>query len=258
MANLIKIKRSAVARKIPLTSDLDLGELAINTNDGKLYLKQDNGTPSIILLNGINYTYVTGNYTASIRESVFVNVTDGPIVLTLPASPVVGDFVSMVDYAGTISSTNTVTIDRNGSTIEGAASNIVLSYPKNEVQFLYTGTTWAIFSTPTYRGVTSSVYLSGPASADEGTIARVRIGDYSPSVTYTVTVSGGSYVRTADTIDWTLPSVGSDTEHYVSLIVSGVGSYSHYIEVLDVATVTDTGITITNFSVNTGNDGWSV
>ena len=51
MANSIKIKRSAVAAKVPLTTDIELGELAINTYDGKLYLKKDNGTASIVTVN---------------------------------------------------------------------------------------------------------------------------------------------------------------------------------------------------------------
>lgn len=36
----IKLKRSAVEGKVPLAEDLELGELAINTTDGKLYLKK--------------------------------------------------------------------------------------------------------------------------------------------------------------------------------------------------------------------------
>jgi hypothetical protein len=50
MANTIKIKRSAVAAKVPTTGDLALGELALNTYDGKLYTKKDNGTASIVEL----------------------------------------------------------------------------------------------------------------------------------------------------------------------------------------------------------------
>jgi len=42
MASRIKHKRSSVAGKIPLSTDLDSGELALNTNDGKVYLKKDN------------------------------------------------------------------------------------------------------------------------------------------------------------------------------------------------------------------------
>jgi len=48
MANTIKIKRSAVPSKVPATGDLDLGELALNTYDGKLYTKKDNGTATIV------------------------------------------------------------------------------------------------------------------------------------------------------------------------------------------------------------------
>jgi hypothetical protein len=52
MANLIKLKRSAVAGKAPTTSDLELGELALNTYDGKLYTKKDDGSASIVELSG--------------------------------------------------------------------------------------------------------------------------------------------------------------------------------------------------------------
>ena len=38
--NVVKFKRSAVADKIPATTDLALGELALNTNDGRIYLKK--------------------------------------------------------------------------------------------------------------------------------------------------------------------------------------------------------------------------
>ena len=43
MSTLIKLKRSAVAGRVPTTSNLELGELAINTADGKIYIKQDVG-----------------------------------------------------------------------------------------------------------------------------------------------------------------------------------------------------------------------
>ena len=48
MAQPIKIKSSAVQGKVPLVSDLIVGELAVNSRDGKLYMKMDNGTESII------------------------------------------------------------------------------------------------------------------------------------------------------------------------------------------------------------------
>jgi hypothetical protein len=48
MANTIRIRRSSVASAVPTTTQLALGELAINTNDGKLFLKRNNGTESIV------------------------------------------------------------------------------------------------------------------------------------------------------------------------------------------------------------------
>jgi len=62
MAQTIKLRRSATADATPTTSQLALGELAINTNDGKLFIKKNvSGTESIVEINevrpgAINFT----------------------------------------------------------------------------------------------------------------------------------------------------------------------------------------------------------
>ena len=49
----IKLRRSGVAGKIPTTAQLDLGEIALNTYDGRLYIKKDvGGTQSIVTFSG--------------------------------------------------------------------------------------------------------------------------------------------------------------------------------------------------------------
>ena len=48
MANTIRLKRSALAGKIPATTDLTLGEIAVNTTDGKLYIKKSDGGEFIV------------------------------------------------------------------------------------------------------------------------------------------------------------------------------------------------------------------
>ena len=49
MASTVKHIRSAVAGRAPTTSQLELGELGINTTDGKLFLKKSvSGTESIV------------------------------------------------------------------------------------------------------------------------------------------------------------------------------------------------------------------
>ena len=53
MASTIKHIRSAVAGRTPTTSQLELGELAINTNDGKVFIKKSvSGTESIVEIGG--------------------------------------------------------------------------------------------------------------------------------------------------------------------------------------------------------------
>jgi hypothetical protein len=50
MANTIKLRRSATPGKVPQVGDVQLGELALNTYDGKLYAKKDSGTASVVEL----------------------------------------------------------------------------------------------------------------------------------------------------------------------------------------------------------------
>lgn len=52
MAQTIKLKRSAVSGSAPDITDLELGEVAINTYDGKMYIKKDDGTESIVEISG--------------------------------------------------------------------------------------------------------------------------------------------------------------------------------------------------------------
>ena len=54
MANQIRLKRSAVSGKAPTTADLALGEIAINTTDGRVYIKRSvAGVESIEQVRGV-------------------------------------------------------------------------------------------------------------------------------------------------------------------------------------------------------------
>ena len=68
----------------------------------------------------------TGNYTAVAGQGVFANTTSGAWTLTLPASPSIGDEVSVVDYAGTFDSNN-LTVGRNSQKIQGAAADLTVA-----------------------------------------------------------------------------------------------------------------------------------
>ena len=47
MAQVIKLRRSSVAGNVPTTAQLGLGELAINTTDGKIYFEKNDGSATI-------------------------------------------------------------------------------------------------------------------------------------------------------------------------------------------------------------------
>ena len=50
MTSRVLNKRSAVPGKVPTTAQIDLGELAINTRDGKLFLKRNNGNGTFTIV----------------------------------------------------------------------------------------------------------------------------------------------------------------------------------------------------------------
>ena len=66
MANTVKIKRSAVPSKAPLVADLDLGELALNTYDGKLYTRKDNGVASVVEIGAGGVSNIDGGSASSV------------------------------------------------------------------------------------------------------------------------------------------------------------------------------------------------
>lgn len=53
MANTIILKRSATPSNVPTTGQLALGEIGINTYDGKLFIKKDDGTASVVQIGGV-------------------------------------------------------------------------------------------------------------------------------------------------------------------------------------------------------------
>ena len=61
MAQTIKLKRSGTSGATPTTSQLELGEVAINTYDGKVYIKKNvSGTESIVEVGGLSSVSLGG------------------------------------------------------------------------------------------------------------------------------------------------------------------------------------------------------
>ena len=48
MTQTVKLKRSSVTGNIPTTAQLELGEIAINTYDGKVFIKKNDGSEEVV------------------------------------------------------------------------------------------------------------------------------------------------------------------------------------------------------------------
>ena len=86
MAQTIKLKRSAVAGRIPSTSDLDLGEIGINTVDGKAYIKKSvSGVESVVQLGSAaaaaDAIMVEYQFTATNNQTSFSGGDDNSVQL---------------------------------------------------------------------------------------------------------------------------------------------------------------------------------
>jgi len=72
MAQTVKLKRSSVAKKVPTASDLELGELAMNTVDGKVYFEKNDGSPTVqTILTTDSQTTGSIELTAAVTASYF-------------------------------------------------------------------------------------------------------------------------------------------------------------------------------------------
>ena len=140
MAQLIKLKRTAVEGRKPTTSNLALGELAINTHDGKIYFEKDNGTPSIreIATEDSQHFYTTsydsryvnltgdetvsGNKTFSNNITIVGNLSVEGTTTTIDSTTLnIGDNTLELNYGGSQTSGGILVKDATGgSTVSGS------------------------------------------------------------------------------------------------------------------------------------------
>ena len=136
MATPIRIKRSAVAGKKPTEGQLQLGELAVNFYDGKIFLKQDTGGVGV----GTRIVEVGAGTTTFAGKTLFVteNGNDDNTGLDVNNSKatikaavalaVPGDTVKV--YPGTYTENNPINLADNVS-VEGTELRRCLVAPQN-------------------------------------------------------------------------------------------------------------------------------
>lgn len=107
----VRIKRSSVEGKRPSVSQLELGELAINFNDGKLFARKENvGIGSTVTLLNV--------WTENIGGGTYYNEGNVGINTSLPPSPLsVGGVYGLDTTITSVASTSPTTIETFLSTV---------------------------------------------------------------------------------------------------------------------------------------------
>ena len=140
MAQVVRLKRTSVEGRKPTTSNLELGELAINTFDGKIYFEKDNGSTSIreIATEDTYYFYTTsldsryvnltgnetiaGNKTFSNNVTISGNLSVEGTTTTIDSTTVnIGDNILELNYGGSQTTGGILIKDATGdSTVSGS------------------------------------------------------------------------------------------------------------------------------------------
>jgi hypothetical protein len=211
MANSVKLKRSAVQGKVPATTDLALGELAVNTYDGNLFFKRDvTGSESVVKVatntNLLSYIKVTSNTTAVSRQAYIADTSGGTFTITLPASPATGDWVTIVDGASFLATP--LTVGRNSSTIALNAENLSLNIEGVSVTLVYDGT-WEVYTQVGANGGTGDVTGSSTTTFTNKTI--------SGSSNTLSNIGNSALTNSSITINGTSVSLGGSVSSLVTL-----------------------------------------
>jgi len=149
-------------------------------------------------------TAKTASFTAVSGTGYFVNTTSGAVTMTLPATPSAGDIVAVSDYANT-SVINNITVARNGSNIEGNASDLIIANNGIALTFIYVDGTrgWKVTGAGKEADKSSVSYMIATGGTETtcgdykihtftgpGTFTVCTVGDFG-EVDYVVVAGGG-------------------------------------------------------------------
>ena len=156
MTTVIKPKRSTVAASIPTSGQLDIGELAINIPDGKLYTKDATGTikelggaGSVSLQTATNIgATTTNNITLNGANLIFEGLIENAFETTLTVNePTQDRTISLPNISGTVITTGNLSDITSTGTLVGlniSSSNLNL---QQNVNITFEGATDDSFET---------------------------------------------------------------------------------------------------------------
>jgi len=230
---VIKIKRSSVPGKIPTTASLPLGELALNTNDGKVYIHQDSvGIGSTVIVvnpwsvglgsNTYNTFFTVGsvgigttNPTSKLTVVGVVSATSfsgsGAGLTSIPAGQLTGSLPAIDGSAltGIIAGGSGVIIRDDGSPVGTATTidfgaNLSVSFTSGIATI--TGSGGAISGTDI---VGTALSISGISTFTNGPVL-IGTATSTGTASQRLQVTGGAYVSDNLGVGVTAPAFKAD------------------------------------------------
>jgi hypothetical protein len=256
MAQIVQLKRSSLSGKVPGTGSLNLGELAINTYDGKIYLRRSGSTDTVqevITTNVVNTgsIFLTGAITASIAA------TNGVVS---GSSQIIGILSSLNEFSASENNKSTILGNLTGSYATTGSNSF-----KNNQQI--TGS----------LGVSGDVTVLGSINARQFNIGIISssimytsgsnkfgdTGDDTHQFTGSVQVTGSFYVNGSqvgiapgpNTYDFNLDPNAAGTVNYITdstsntLALAQTGSFDVKISNITRLSVSSSAMWVTTGSI---------
>jgi hypothetical protein len=167
MANNIILKKSSVTSKVPLTSDLTFGELALNYADGKLYYKKADGTT----IDSFNADITSSDVTTALGYTPYNSTNPSNYITTAGARSALSFTAGSGAYN---SSTGVITIPTNNNQLTNGAG-----YTTN------TGTVTSVGGTGTVSGLTLSGTVTSSGNLTLGGTLSLTSGQVTGALGFT-------------------------------------------------------------------------
>jgi len=206
------VTNSGTVNSTTITNSGTLTNSGTITNTGTI----SGGTISGTIDGSVNWqtTVKTTGFTATAGEGYFCNTTSAAFTVTLPASPSAGDIVGIKDYANT-ADTNNITIARNGSNIQGEASNYLVNTEGLAIVLLYVDATkgWLSVGQSKASDITEEPLFTTATGGTITTCGDYKIHTFTGPGTFCVSQIGNGPTN---------PNGGPTTVSY--MVVAGGGS----------------------------------
>ena len=234
---LTRIKLTAIAdggiTAVKLANPLNLSSLDVTLPQG---VGGTNWTNAVVNQSSTGATG-TGFEVAS-SNGYFVDTSSGTVTIKLPSSPTIGNYVSLVDYAGTNDLenadingfyTNRIQINPNGSKINGSSNYLDIGAPRAGAQLVYVDSTQGWIVTDSANEDTAKSLIPSTPRINVGGIMNADNQAYFQNTTNvngkTITITGSGFMAgaTVDMIDSTSASTSitptSITDNQIVFVV---------------------------------------